>query len=141
MPQNLAGLPSDFYLEDGTVDTSKYTLVKTAVLTAPNWNLRLTDLPKTDSNGNAYVYYMRECALDGWIASYTGNGQTADSTTAMTITNTKTIEKTSISVKKEWVDAANATHIGVTIALYRKLETASAWETTPVDTHVLSNEN
>lgn len=144
VPQNIDGLPSDFYLEDGTVNTNAYEFVKTvAVSKAKGWNLYVNDLPETDKNGTSYVYYVRETSENGWTASYTSNGQTIDSETPITVTNTKTIEKTSISVKKKWVDEdkADESHNAVNVTLRRKLESGTDYDKDFSKTEKLSSDN
>lgn len=140
--QNIDGLPSDFYLEDGTVNTNAYEFVKTvAVSKAKGWNLYVNDLPETDKNGTSYVYYVRETSENGWTASYTSNGQTIDSETPITVTNTKTIEKTSISVEKKWVDKTGAPHSAVNVTLRRKLESGTDYDKDFSKTEKLSSSN
>lgn len=142
VPQNIAGLPSNFYLEDGTVNTNAYEFVKTVkVSKAKGWNLYVNDLPETDKNGTSYVYYVRETSENGWTASYTSNGQTIDSETPITVTNTKTIEKTSISVEKKWVDEGGATHGAVNVTLRRKLESGADYDKGFSKTAELSSSN
>ena len=140
--QNIAGLPSDFYLEDGTVNTNAYEFVKTVTVSkAKGWNLYVNDLPETDKNGTSYVYYVRETSENGWTASYTSNGQTIDSETPITVTNTKTIEKTSISVEKKWVDKTGAPHSAVNVTLRRKLESGTDYDKGFSETAELSSNN
>lgn len=137
-PTNINKLPDDFYTMDANgnpiVDSSKYEYVKTISLSDSNSWIDTFDT-ETD-----YVYYVVETgSLSNWTVAYQNNGVTEGGT--ITITNTKEIAKTSISVEKKWVDAANATHSGVSVKLYRKLSTASEWETNPVDTITLLSEN
>lgn len=142
--QNIDGLPSDFYLEDGTVNTNAYEFVKTVTVSkAKGWNLYVNDLPETDKNGTSYVYYVRETSENGWTASYTSNGQTIDSETPITVTNTKTIEKTSISVEKKWVDEdkAGESHNAVKVTLRRKLESGTDYDKDFSKTAELSSNN
>lgn len=144
VPQNIAGLPSNFYLEDGTVNTNAYEFVKTVTVSkAKGWNLYVNDLPETDKNGTSYVYYVRETSENGWTASYTSNGQTIDSETPITVTNTKTIEKTSISVEKKWVDndKAGESHGAVRVTLRRKLESGADYDKGFSETAELSSSN
>lgn len=142
VPQNITGLPGNFYLEDGTVNTNAYEFVKTVTVSkAKGWNLYVNDLPETDKNGTSYVYYVRETSENGWTASYTSNGQTIDSETPITVTNTKTIEKTSISVEKKWVDEAGATHGAVRVTLRRKLESGTDYDKDFSETAKLSSSN
>lgn len=144
VPQNIAGLPSNFYLEDGTVNTNAYEFVKTVkVSKAKGWNLYVNDLPETDKNGTSYVYYVRETSENGWTASYTSNGQIIDSETPITVTNTKTIEKTSISVEKKWVDndKAGASHGAVNVTLRRKLKSGTDYDKGFSETAELSSSN
>lgn len=142
VPQNIAGLPGNFYLEDGTVNTNAYEFVKTVkVSKAKGWNLYVNDLPETDKNGTSYVYYVRETSENGWTASYTSNGQTIDSETPITVTNTKTIEKTSISVEKKWVDKAGESHGAVRVKLRRKLESGTDYDKGFSKTAELSSSN
>lgn len=72
-------------------------------ITGSDWTLTVSDLPKYDSDGNAYTYTVEEVAVEGYTTSYSNNNGISSGT--ITITNTKdqtTDNKTSITVKKEW---------------------------------------
>lgn len=105
------------------------------------WKLSLNDLPETDANGDKYVYYVKEKDQDGWLASYENNVHYADDDATITVTNTKTIEKTSISVEKKWVDEAGASHSAVRVTLRRKLESGADYDKGFSETAELSSSN
>ncbi len=128
--ENLAsGLPSDF-VSNGVINTQLYEkLDRTYTITKENdWKLEIKDLDDVDDNGNEYVYYVVEKGtLNGWNVSYAKNGQTAENDATITITNTKTTPKTSISIEKAWIDASSAQHNAVNVNLYRKSENETDW--------------
>lgn len=123
---NISGLPSDF-----TTNPSAYQLVGTySVTAAQNWTLSIPNLEE------GYAYYVKEVDQTGWMPNYAHNGQLADNNQAIEITNTKTVEKVSVSVEKQWRDASSATHGDISVKLYRRLE-GEDWETEPVRTATL----
>ena len=123
---NISGLPSDF-----TTNPSAYQLVGTYPVTAAqNWTLSIPNLEE------GYAYYVKEVDQTGWTPNYAHNGQLADNNQAIEITNTKTVEKVSVSVEKQWRDASSATHGDISVKLYRRLE-GEDWETEPVRTATL----
>ena len=123
---NISGLPSDF-----TTNPSVYQLVGTySVTAAQNWTLSIPNLEE------GYAYYVKEVDQTGWTPNYAHNGQLADNNQAIEITNTKTVEKVSVSVEKQWRDASSATHGDISVKLYRRLE-GEDWETEPVRTATL----
>lgn len=123
---NISGLPSDF-----TTNPSAYQLVGTySVTAAQNWTLSIPNLEE------GYAYYVKEVDQTGWTPNYAHNGQLADNNQAIEITNTKTVEKVSVSVEKQWRDASSATHGDISVKLYRRLEDGE-WETEPVRTATL----
>lgn len=123
---NISGLPSDF-----TTNPSAYQLVGTySVTAAQNWMLSIPNLEE------GYAYYVKEVDQTGWTPNYAHNGQLADNNQAIEITNTKTVEKVSVSVEKQWRDASSATHGDISVKLYRRLE-GEDWETEPVRTATL----
>lgn len=123
---NISGLPSDF-----TTNPSAYQLVGTySVTVAQNWTLSIPNLEE------GYAYYVKEVDQTGWTPNYAHNGQLADNNQAIEITNTKTVEKVSVSVEKQWRDASSATHGDISVKLYRRLEDGN-WETEPVRTATL----
>ncbi len=123
---NISGLPSDF-----TTNPSAYQLVGTySVTAAQNWTLSIPNLEE------GYAYYVKEVDQTGWTPNYAHNGQLADNNQAIEITNTKTVEKVSVSVEKQWRDASSATHGDISVKLYRRLEDGN-WETEPVLTATL----
>ncbi|MDE6426929.1 MAG: Cna B-type domain-containing protein [Ruminococcus sp.] len=97
-PQDIDTLPSDLGTPYRTI---------TLPDESGNWSVNITDLPKQNDNGQNYVYYVKETNIDGWDVTYEHNGLIVDSGKTATITNTKTTEKTSITVNKKWVDASN----------------------------------
>lgn len=123
---NISGLPSDF-----TTNPSAYQLVGTYPVTAAqNWTLSIPNLKE------GYAYYVKEVDQTGWTPNYAHNGQLANNNQAIEITNTKTVEKVSVSVEKQWRDASSATHGDISVKLYRRLEDGN-WETEPVRTATL----
>mgnify|MGYP002795503852 CR=1 FL=1 len=123
---NISGLPSDF-----TTNPSAYQLVGTySVTAAQNWTLSIPNLEE------GYAYYVKEVDQTGWTPNYAHNGQLADNNQAIEITNTKTVEKVSVSVEKQWRDASSATHGDISVKLYRRLGDGD-WETEPVRTATL----
>ena len=123
---NISGLPSDF-----TTNPSAYQLVGIySVTAAQNWTLSIPNLEE------GYAYYVKEVDQTGWTPNYAHNGQLADNNQAIEITNTKTVEKVSVSVEKQWRDASSATHGDISVKLYRRLEDGN-WETEPVRTATL----
>lgn len=120
IPEPIGGLPTDFYGTGGEVN-SDYEFVKTVTVKSDeNWRLTLSDLAE------GYVYYVVEPENSGWTASYMNNGQViSDSGNLITVTNTKQIEQTSITVKKQWFgDAAS----GINLTLQRKAGEDGEWE-------------
>lgn len=106
-----------------------------------NWTLSLSDLPAKDSDDNDYIYYVKEKS-GNYSTAYTSNGQILGTSGAtITVTNTKTIEKTSISVEKKWVDEAGASHSAVRVTLRRKLESGADYDKGFSETAELSSSN
>ena len=106
-----------------------------------NWTLSLSDLPAKDSDDNDYIYYVKEKS-GNYSTAYTSNGQILGTSGAtITVTNTKTIEKTSISVEKKWVDKTGAPHSAVNVTLRRKLESGTDYDKDFSETAELSSNN
>lgn len=106
-----------------------------------NWTLSLSDLPAKDSDDNDYIYYVKEKS-GNYSTAYTSNGQILGTSGAtITVTNTKTIEKTSISVEKKWVDEAGASHSAVRVTLRRKLKSGADYDKGFSETAELSSSN
>ncbi len=137
LQKNISGLPTDFYNADGSVNESLYEHVNDYNITpdGDNWSLNLEDLAKTDTDGNEYIYYIKEKSMTGWTPSYKNNGQKADSTQAIEITNTKTTPKTDISVEKVWRGTALDS---ITVQLYKAGLNASEEDWQPVDGKTLT---
>ena len=137
-PTDVTGVPSDFYAKDGSIN-SDYQFVKDITLDVTNnWQKTFSDLDE------AYAYYVVEPEISGWESSIAHNGQPVNGETAtITVTNTKTIEKTSISVKKKWVDndKAGASHGAVRVTLRRKLESGTDYDKGFSETAELSSSN
>ncbi|WP_455248515.1 Cna B-type domain-containing protein [Ruminococcus sp.] len=134
-PDPIDGLPDDFYNSDGSVN-QLYSLDRTITLGNGNWSTTFTDLEK------GYLYYVVEKSASGWNVSYTSNGQILGTSGAtITVTNTKTIEKTSISVEKKWVDETGAPHSAVNVTLRRKLESGTDYDKSFSETAELSSNN
>lgn len=137
-PTDVTGVPSDFYAKDGSIN-SDYQFVQDITLDVTNnWQKTFSDLDE------AYAYYVVEPEISGWESSIAHNGQPVNGETAtITVTNTKTIEKTSISVEKKWVDndKAGATHGAVNVTLRRKLESGTDYDKGFSKTAELSSTN
>ena len=135
-PTDVTGVPSDFYAKDGSIN-SDYQFVQDITLDVTNnWQKTFSDLDE------AYAYYVVEPEISGWESSIAHNGQPVNGETAtITVTNTKTIEKTSISVKKKWVDEAGASHGAVNVTLRRKLKSGADYDKGFSETAELSSSN
>ena len=137
-PTDVTGVPSDFYAKDGSIN-SDYQFVQDITLDVTNnWQKTFSDLDE------AYAYYVVEPEISGWESSIAHNGQPVNGETAtITVTNTKTIEKTSISVEKKWVDndKAGASHGAVNVTLRRKLKSGADYDKGFSETAELSSSN
>lgn len=135
-PTDVTGVPSDFYAKDGSIN-SDYQFVQDITLDVTNnWQKTFSDLDE------AYAYYVVEPEISGWESSIAHNGQPVNGETAtITVTNTKTIEKTSISVEKKWVDEAGASHGAVNVTLRRKLKSGTDYDKGFSKTAELSSSN
>lgn len=137
-PTDVTGVPSDFYAKDGSIN-SDYQFVQDITLDVTNnWQKTFSDLDE------AYAYYVVEPEISGWKSSIAHNGQPVNGETAtITVTNTKTIEKTSISVEKKWVDndKAGASHGAVNVTLRRKLKSGTDYDKGFSETAELSSAN
>ena len=105
-------------LRDGEVIDSK------TVTAADNWKYEFTNLPKTDAEGNAYIYTVDETAIPGWSKAVNGYN----------ITNTR--EVVSVSGTKTWVDASNdnkAPDTSITVQLLRDGEVIDSKTVTAAD--------
>ncbi len=131
-PTNIDKVPDDFYItgSDGTqtVNTELYTYVQDINLDSTgNWSQTLSDLE------SGYVYYVvEESVPTGWSVSYSANGQaiSESSSAAITVTNTRTIEKTSITVNKMWI---GGTSQDITNALTLQRSTSNGDDATWTD--------
>lgn len=137
-PTDVTGVPSDFYAKDGSIN-SDYQFVQDITLDVTNnWQKTFSDLDE------AYAYYVVEPEISGWESSIAHNGQPVNGETAtITVTNTKTIEKTSISVEKKWVDndKAGESHGAVNVTLRRKLKSGTDYDKGFSETVELSSSN
>lgn len=106
---DISGYPNDL---NAAEKVDNYTITPND---SGNWSLNITNLEE------GYVYYIKEKDTNGWTASYTHNGQLGGSEQAIQITNTKVVEKTSITVKKNWFDGNSSNRPNVTVKLMRKL--------------------
>lgn len=97
-----------------------YTLTKES-----GWTLTVGNLPKTDSDGNAYSYSFEEVPVEGYetTVAIVGEG-------SFTITNKKQPAETDLTVNKVWQDKNGNTvdhnSGSVTIKLYQKTVTGSS---------------
>lgn len=89
------GNPYDWDTTDD-VEHTPYTLTPVDGV----WSMTITDLPKYDSSGEAYVYTVKEVAVAGYYGRVSAN-QAADGTFLYTITNEPITE---IGVEKEWAN-------------------------------------
>ena len=137
-PTDVTGVPSDFYAKDGSIN-SDYQFVQDITLDVTNnWQKTFSDLDE------AYAYYVVEPEISGCEPSIAPNAQPANGDNAtITVTNTKTIEKTSISVEKKWVDndKAGASHGAVNVTLRRKLKSGTDYDKGFSETAELSSAN
>lgn len=117
-----AGETTERVDSDGnTGDSAKpYTLTKES-----GWTLTVGNLPKTDSDGNAYSYSFEEVPVEGYETTVAKVGEGS-----FTITNKKQPAETDLTVKKVWQDKDGNTvdHNGgsVTIKLYQKAVSGSS---------------
>ncbi len=107
--QDISGLPEDFFTESGAVNTTVYEYVKDITITPKDgvWSTNVIGL--TDD----YLYYVKEKTVNGWewSATYAHNGQLSESKEPIVVTNTKTIPKLSLTVKKTWIDGNDIENI------------------------------
>ena len=82
-----------------------------------NWTYEEANLPKYDATGTLYSYTWEEVTVP---TGYTQSGNTT-SGTETTITNAHTVEKTTLSVTKTWVNTGNssAQPTSVDVDLYK----------------------
>ncbi len=102
------------------------TVTQVTLTSQNNWSAAV-DLDSTDPS---IKYYINESNLpDGWTVSYTNNGQTAGSSTPITVTNTKYTPKTDIEVTKLWQNDASNTELrnGISLTLVRSTDNVT-WE-------------
>ena len=117
-----AGETTERVDSDGnTGDSAKpYTLTR-----ENGWTLTVGNLPKTDSDGNAYSYSFEEVPVEGYETTVAKVGEGS-----FTITNKKQPAETDLTVKKVWQDKDGNTvdHNGgsVTIKLYQKAVSGSS---------------
>ncbi len=137
-PTDVTGVPSDFYAKDGSIN-SDYQFVQDITLDVTNnWQKTFSDLDE------AYAYYVVEPEIFVCEDSISHYGQLVTGVSAtITVTNTKTIEKTSISVEKKWVDndKAGASHGAVNVTLRRKLKSGTDYDKGFSETAELSSAN
>ncbi|MBR5417324.1 MAG: Cna B-type domain-containing protein [Clostridiales bacterium] len=110
-----------------------------------NWTYEEINLPKYDASGKLYKYTWEEVTVP---TGYTQSGNTT-SGTETTITNSHTAEKTSLSVKKTWVNtgSSSAQPTSVVVDLYVgstkvgsvTLSDANSWEDKIEDLPVYEN--
>lgn len=118
-----------------------YTLTKES-----GWTLTVGNLPKTDSDGNAYSYSFEEVPVEGYETTVAKVDEGS-----FTITNKKQPAETDLTVKKVWQDKNGNTvdhnSGSVTINLYQKAVTGSSGggsggDATPVNVTIgIKNEN
>ena len=97
-----------------------YTLTKES-----GWTLTVGNLPKTDSDGNAYSYSFEEVPVEGYATTVAQVGEGS-----FTITNKKQPAETDLTVNKVWQDKNGSTvdhnSGSVTIKLYQKAVSGSS---------------
>ena len=95
----------DVYRQNGARDDDQNktdgdtpdTFVETVTINAPGWTGSTSSLPTVDQEtGDPITYYVKEQAVSGYEATYTGNQNDG-----FAITNTK-VENGTVTVKKEW---------------------------------------
>ena len=69
-----------------------------------NWSYSWLEMPRYDSDGNAYVYRIEEAPVAGYVTSYDGY----NITNTVEKTNTNDITKVDVNGIKTWVDGNNA---------------------------------
>lgn len=117
-----AGETTERVDSDGnTGDSAKpYTLTR-----ENGWTLTVGNLPKTDSDGNAYSYSFEEVSVEGYGTTVAQVGESS-----FTITNKKQPAETDLTVNKVWQDKNGSTvdhnSGSVTIKLYQKTVTGSS---------------
>lgn len=138
-PTNIDGVPEDLETNSAYEKVQEITVQK-----SENWTKVLRDLDLNNGTTN-YVYYIKEKEGQGYaVSGYTSNGQILGTSGAtITVTNTKTIEKTSISVEKKWVDndKAGESHGAVNVTLRRKLKSGADYDKGFSKTAELSSSN
>lgn len=136
-PTNIDGVPEDLETNSAYEKVQEITVQK-----SENWTKVLRDLDLNNGTTD-YVYYIKEKEGQGYaVSGYTSNGQILGTSGAtITVTNTKTIEKTSISVEKKWVDKAGESHGAVRVKLRRKLESGADYDKGFSETAELSSSN
>lgn len=116
-----AGETTERVDSDGnTGDSAKpYTLTR-----ENGWTLTVGNLPKTDSDGNAYSYSFEEVPVEGYETTVAQVGESS-----FTITNKKQPVETDLTVNKVWQDKNGNTvdhnSGSVTIKLYQTIVTDS----------------
>ncbi|MCD7894245.1 MAG: Cna B-type domain-containing protein [Erysipelotrichaceae bacterium] len=78
-----------------------------------NWTYTFTNLPKYDSNGDDYIYTVKEEAINGYISSDPIN---SDDGTKYII---NTLDTTDIVVTKDWVNDNESLRKEITVQLYQ----------------------
>lgn len=105
------------------VDTNDGTTANT-ISSDSSWTVTLSNLPKYDANGNAYVYTVEEITeVSGYASAVTG-----DAANGFIITNTAA-DATSIVVKKQWVNASG-TLPEITYEVYAVTDSGDTEDTT-----------
>ena len=112
-------------------DVQTGTVVQTVTIgpgaDANSWTASVSDLPTMGTSNETvvyYTYYVVETAVEGYDTTYSVNADT------ITITNKEKVEeKTSITVKKQWVNTSGATD-PITFDLYRIESTTPPTEQT-----------
>jgi hypothetical protein len=96
-----------------------------------NW---MGSLDIADGDANDTYYVVENPSLEGWDVSYSDNLQKVNSGQMITVTNTRNIPKTELTVEKTWVNDSADTdgRSKISLVLQRRIEDGE-WVDTTVD--------